>query len=48
MFTAGAIHNICGGYMVWIMMNYSFIADNTVPRDRVLRLGALALCYYLR
>ena len=46
--TAITVQNIAGGYLVWIMMNYSFIADNSLPRDRVLRLGAVSFCYTAR
>ena len=40
--------NITGGYLAWIMVCYSFIADNTKPRDRVLRLGAVSFVIMVR
>jgi hypothetical protein len=46
--TSVAVQNITGGYLCWVMMCYSFIADNSLPRDRVLRLGAVSFCYTAR
>ena len=42
------VKNLTGGDLAWVMVTYSFIADNSVDRDRVMRLGAVTFCYALR
>ena len=33
------IQNITGGFLTFIMMTYSFIADNSTQRERMIRIG---------
>jgi|LakMenEpi03Aug12_release.lakeMendotaPanAssembly.Ray.scaffolds.fasta_scaffold1872669_1 multisubunit Na+/H+ antiporter MnhF subunit len=46
--TTVVAQNITGGYLAWIMVTYSFIADNSEHRDRVFRLGLINFCYVVR
>ncbi|XP_023322692.1 uncharacterized protein LOC111697052 isoform X2 [Eurytemora carolleeae] len=39
--TVVAVKNLSGGYLVFIMVTYSFISDNCTPEDRTLRMGIL-------
>ena len=36
---------LSGGSMVFVMVTYAFIADNSSPRQRTIRLGAVSACY---
>jgi hypothetical protein len=46
--TTVVAQNITGGYLAWVMVTYSFIADNSDHRHRVLRLGIVNICYTAR
>jgi len=39
------VQNISGGQLTFVMMTYSFITDNSMPRDRMLRLGILGFMW---
>jgi len=43
--TVMPIQNISGGYLTFIMMTYSFIADNSTQRERMARLGFASLMW---
>jgi len=45
--TVMPIQNISGGFLTFIMMTYSFIADNSTRRQRTIRLGVLNFCWQI-
>jgi len=39
--------SLTGGFLTFVMMTYSFISDNSTPRERTIRLGVLSFCWRL-
>ena len=39
--------NITGGMLCFVMMKYAFIADNSSPRTRTIRIGIISGCWYV-
>ena len=46
--TVVTVQNLTGGPMAFFMVSTSFVADNSLPRDRIIRLGALHFCFVAR
>jgi hypothetical protein len=42
------VQNLTGGDLAWVMVTFSFIADNSADRERVIRLGFITFCYTVR
>jgi|LakMenEpi03Aug12_release.lakeMendotaPanAssembly.Ray.scaffolds.fasta_scaffold90873_3 hypothetical protein len=46
--TTVVVQNLTGGDLAWVMVTFSFIADNSADRERVIRLGFITFCYTVR
>ena len=45
--TVMPVQNISGGTLTFVMMTYSFIADNSTPRERMIRLAVMGFMWDL-
>ena len=43
--TVMPVQNISGGVLTFVMMTYSFIADNSSPRERMIRLAVMGFMW---
>jgi hypothetical protein len=46
--TVVTVQNLTGGMFILGMVSNIFVADNSLPQDRIIRLGAIQFCYFIR
>jgi hypothetical protein len=46
--TVVTVQNLTGGIFILVMVSNAFVTDNSLPQDRIVRLGAIHFCYIIR